>query len=38
MVEISKRLEHSNPNVTLSIYSHFYKNKDNTIVDILENL
>lgn len=38
IVEISKRLGHSNPNVTLSIYSHFYKNKDNTIVDILENL
>lgn len=38
IVEISKRLGHSNPNITLSIYSHFYKDKDNTIVDILENL
>ena len=35
---ISKRLGHANPNITLSIYSHFYKKKDDVVVSILEDI
>lgn len=35
IVSISKRLGHSNPSITLKIYSHFYKKEDDDIIRIL---
>ncbi len=35
---ISKRLGHANPNITLSTYSHFYKQANDKIIDLLNDL
>lgn len=35
IVSISKRLRHSNPSITLKIYSHFYKKGEDDIIRIL---
>ncbi len=35
---ISKRLGHSNPNITLGIYSHFYDTKTDKIVNLLDDI
>lgn len=37
IASISKRLGHSNVNITLSTYSHFYDNKKDDIVELLDN-
>lgn len=36
IVEVSKRLGHSNPNTTLGTYSHLYENKDIKIKNLLD--
>lgn len=38
IVDISKRLGHSNPGMTLKIYSHFYKNNNGKIIEALNKL
>lgn len=35
---ISKRIGHANSKVTLGVYSHFYKEKEDKIIKILDNL
>lgn len=38
ITDISKRLGHSNPQITLSVYSHFYKDSKDNIINLLENI
>lgn len=38
IVTISNRLGHSNAYITLSVYSHLYKDKDDSVINILESL
>ncbi|WP_081260903.1 tyrosine-type recombinase/integrase [Streptobacillus moniliformis] len=35
---ISKRLGHATPNITLGVYSHFYKEDKDNVIDLLNNL
>ena len=34
--DIAHRLEHSNPNITLGIYSHFFNKENNKISDVID--
>ena len=36
VVSISKRLGHASPALTLSVYSHFFKNKDRDAADAMD--
>ena len=38
ITDISKRLGHKNPQITLSTYSHFYNDTNDNIINLLENL
>ncbi|WP_064612478.1 site-specific integrase [Streptobacillus moniliformis] len=38
ITDISKRLGHATPNITLGVYSHFYKEDKDNVIDLLNNL
>ncbi|WP_067142202.1 tyrosine-type recombinase/integrase [Oceanivirga salmonicida] len=38
IASISKRLGHKNPKITLDTYSHFYKQKQDKVLELLENI
>ncbi|CAM3119362.1 site-specific integrase [Streptobacillus felis] len=38
ITDITKRLGHANPKITLQVYSHFYNDNKDNVIDLLNNL